>query len=53
MSLIKRNLVIKITNTQPAFTCPKSTTETPETTPTADNKNKRQQHDATGVAPVS
>ena len=23
MSLVKRNLVIKITNTQPAFTCPK------------------------------
>ena len=30
MSLVKRNLVIKITNTQPPFTCPKSTTETPE-----------------------
>ena len=28
MSLVKRNLVIKTTNTQPAFTCPKSTTET-------------------------
>ena len=26
----KTNLVIKITNTQTAFTCPKSTTETPE-----------------------
>ena len=30
MSLVKRNLVIKITNTQPAFNCPNSTTETPE-----------------------
>ena len=30
MSLVKRNLAIKITNTQPAFICPKSTTETPE-----------------------
>ena len=30
MALVKRNLVIKNTNTQPAFTCPKSTTETPE-----------------------
>ena len=30
MSLVKRNIVIKITNTQPAFTCPKSTKETPE-----------------------
>ena len=30
MSLVKRNLVIKITNTQPAFTCPELTTETPE-----------------------
>ena len=30
MSLIKINLAIKITNTQPAFTCPKSTTETLE-----------------------
>ena len=30
MSLVKRNLVIKITNTQPAFTCPKSTTKRPE-----------------------
>ena len=30
MSLVKRNLVTKNTNTQPAFTCPKSTTETPE-----------------------
>ena len=30
MLLVKRNLVIKIINTQPAFTCPKSTTETPE-----------------------
>ena len=28
--LVKRNLVIKINNTQPAFTCPKSTTETQE-----------------------
>ena len=30
MSLVKRNLVIKITKTQPEFTCPESTTETPE-----------------------
>ena len=30
MSLVKRNLVIKNTNTQQAFTCPKSTIETPE-----------------------
>ena len=30
MSLVKRNLAIKITKTQPAFTCPKSTSETPE-----------------------
>ena len=30
MSLVKRNFVIKITNTQPAFTCPKPTTEAPE-----------------------
>ena len=30
MSLVKRDLVIKITNTKPAFTCSKSTTETPE-----------------------
>ena len=30
MSLVKRYLVIKFTNTQMAFTCPKSTTETPE-----------------------
>ena len=30
MPLVKRNLVIKITNTKPAFTCSKSTTETPE-----------------------
>ena len=30
MSLVKRNLVIKITNTQPAFTCPKSITKTPQ-----------------------
>ena len=30
MSLVKSNLVIKITNTQPAFTCPNSTTETLE-----------------------
>ena len=30
MSLVKRNLVIKIANSQPAFTCPNSTTETPE-----------------------
>ena len=42
MSLIKKYLVIKTTNTQPAFTCPKSTTETPEqapTTPKVDNKD--------------
>ena len=30
MSLVKRNLVIEVTNTQPAFTCPKPTTEAPE-----------------------
>ena len=30
MSLAKRNLVIRITNTQPASTCPKLTRETPE-----------------------
>ena len=30
MLLVKRNLVIKITNTQPAFTSPESTTETAE-----------------------
>ena len=30
MSLVKRNLVIEITNTQPAFTCPKYTKDTPE-----------------------
>ena len=30
MLLVKRNLVIKVNNTQPAFTCPNSTTETPE-----------------------
>ena len=30
MSLVKRNLVIKNTNTQPAYTCPKSTKKTPE-----------------------
>ena len=30
LSLAKRNLVIKNTNTQLAFTCPKSTTETSE-----------------------
>ena len=30
MSLNKRNLAIKITNTQPTFTCPKPTTKTPE-----------------------
>ena len=30
MSLVKRNLVLKIANTQPAFTCPNPTTETPE-----------------------
>ena len=30
MSLVKRNLVIKNTNTQPVFTCPKSKTEIPE-----------------------
>ena len=33
MTLVKRNLVIKITNTQPVFTCPKSVTETPEQGP--------------------
>ena len=30
MSSVKRNLVVKTTNTQPAFTYPKSETETPE-----------------------
>ena len=30
MLLVKRNLVIKITNFKPAFTYPKSTTEKPE-----------------------
>ena len=30
MSFVKRNFVIEITNTQPVFTCPKPTTETPE-----------------------
>ena len=30
MLLVKRNLVIKNTNIQPTFTCPKSTTEIPE-----------------------
>ena len=30
MSLTKRNLVIKITNSQPSFTFPKSTTKIPE-----------------------
>ena len=30
MLLVKKNLVIRITNTQPAFTCPNLTTETPE-----------------------
>ena len=30
MLLVKINLVIKITNTQLAFTCPKPSTETPE-----------------------
>ena len=30
MLLVERNLVIKFTNTQPAFTYPKSTTEKPE-----------------------
>ena len=30
MSLVKRNLVINIANTQPTFNSPKSTTETPE-----------------------
>ena len=29
MSLVKRNLAIKITNTQAAITCPRSATETP------------------------
>ena len=54
MSLAKRNLVIKITNTQPAFTCPKSTTETVEQG--ANHTHSRQyryQHDATDLAPVS
>ena len=40
MSLVKKNLVIKITNTQPAFTSLKSTTETPEEG--AKNANSRQ-----------
>ena len=30
MLLVKKNLVIKITNNQPAFSCSKSTGETPE-----------------------
>ena len=30
MTLVRINLVIKITYTQPAFICPKSTTETLE-----------------------
>ena len=30
MLLVKRNLVIKITNTQPALAGPKLTTETPD-----------------------
>ena len=30
MLLVKRNLLIKITNNQPAFACSKSTGETPE-----------------------
>ena len=30
MSLVTRNFVIKITSTQPSFTCPKSATETQE-----------------------
>ena len=54
MSLVKRNLVIKITNTQPAFTCLKSTTETPEQgTNHAYRQLYRHQHDANGVALAS
>ena len=54
MSLVKRNLVIKITNTQPAFTCPKSSTETPEQgTNHAHSLQLRHQQDANGVALVS
>ena len=30
MLLVQTNLVLKITNGQPAFTCPKSTTEIPK-----------------------
>ena len=30
MLLVKRNVAIKITYSQPTFTCSKSTTETPE-----------------------
>ena len=39
MLLVKRNLVIKITNTQLVFTCPKSTTETLEQVPTTPKAN--------------
>ena len=54
MSLVKRNLVIKITNTQPAFTCPKSTTETPEQGANhTQSRQKRHQHNAISVVPVS
>ena len=54
MSLVKRNLVIKITNTQPAFTCPKSTTETPaQGANHAQSHKKRYQHDANGFFLVS
>ena len=45
MTLVKRNLVIKNTNTHPAFTCPKSTTETPEQGAShAQSLKKRHQH---------
>ena len=30
LSLVEINLIIKNTNTQPVFTCPKSTAEAPE-----------------------
>ena len=54
MLLVKRNCVIKITNTKPAFICPKSTTETPEQGANhAQSRQQRHQHDANGVALLS
>ena len=54
MSLVKRNLVIKINNTQPAFACPKSATETPEQGANhTHSRQERHQHNAIDVAPVS